>query len=149
MTTEHEISKYYGVQMKLNSVLLSALVLGLSACGGDDKEKDAESVVCTQEQSPGISVTVFDAETNLPISCGATVVINDGNYLETVTEVNLNDSDGNCLDEGPLQGAIERTGDYMVTVSQTGYQDFIDTNVMVSEGVCGVVPVEIKVSLSR
>ena len=129
--------------------MLSLLVIGLSGCGGDDKEKDSESVVCTQEIKNGISVFVFDAETNTPISCDSMVEINEGSYSEMITDVNLSDGEGNCLDTGPLQGAAERAGDYMVTVSKAGYQDYIDTNVVVSEGVCGVIPVELEVYLER
>lgn len=132
--------------MKIRYLLALLLASTIMGCG---KDEDENGTVCLQVISPGIAVYVFDKETNSPISCNSSVVIGDGSYTETITEVSLQDGDGNCVDEGPLEGAFERAGSYTVIVSKEGYQDFIATDVNVIEDVCGVITLSIEAHLSK
>ena len=131
------------MKFKFGYILMAGMVL--TGCSGDDIR---DGILCPAVVKPGIEVFVFDAETRGAISCGSVVTIEDGDFSETIVDVNRFDGSGNCDDEGPLQGAFEREGSYTVTVSKEGYEDYVDSSVEVESDVCGVITVEIGVYLT-
>src|SRR5918999_787750 len=91
---------------------------------------------CTADFRHGIVVEVRDAVTGATAAEGARLVVRDGNYVETV--------------DGPpapsltfLQAAGERPGRYDLTVSKPGYVDWTRADVLVRDGGCHVVPVQL------
>lgn len=134
--------------MKLNYFLVFFVALNIFGCGAEN-DTELGGFDCVTATYPGIAVYVFDQETGSPISCGATVVIGNGSYTETVTEVNLYDGfEGNCINFGALEGMVGK-GSYTVIVSKVGYQDYVATDVEVVEGSCGVITTDVEVYLSK
>jgi hypothetical protein len=83
---------------------------------------------CSDEALAGVAVTVLDGATGTPI-CDATVVITDGNHVETLAP--FRDS-GPC----PYFGAYERSGNYNVEASSGGRM--ASMNVIVTSETCHV-----------
>jgi len=109
--------------------LLAISLLLLSACG--------ESGPCTTSVEPGIVVEVREAGTNLPAADGATGLIMERLYTETLRQ------DG----PGALAGADERPGTYALSVSKLGYGTFDTTGIQVKSGSCHVQTVTLQVFL--
>ena len=123
-------------------ITLSIISFVLFGC----KEKltgDGDTVVCTTQAVPAIVIEVFDKQTGEAISCGATAIITDGSFSETVENI---DND-NCSDQSTLQGAHEREGVYDIIVSKENYQDWTASSVEVSASVCHVNTITLQVYL--
>ena len=103
-----------------------SLALGISACGGDEDERN---VACTTDIKPALSIRVVDATGNA-IAAGATATVTDGPFSQTVQ----NPTCDGCL----LSAANERVGVYSVVVSKAGYQDFTASNIVVTANRCHV-----------
>lgn len=122
----HRIPRQFPVRPL--AFLVTGLIL-LAACG--------ESGPCTTSVEPGIIVEVLEAGTNLPAADGATGLITERLYTETLRQ------DG----PGALAGADERPGTYALTVSKLGYGTFDTTGVEVKSGSCHVRTVTVQVFL--
>lgn len=86
----------------------------------------------------GLAVDVRAADTGEAVG-GATVVVHDGDFVETLTEVG----------SGSYFGAAERTGVYRIEVESPGYAPAVRTGVEVDDGRCDHVDtthVQIKLS---
>ena len=103
-------------------VLAAALV---TACKGQE-------IVCPSILTPGVAVEVRDAFSNAPIASGSKLVAQAGTYADSMSfPVGQPEFDG-----AHLTGAYQ-TGVYTLTVTKTGYQAWVKTNVIVTGDRCG------------
>ena len=104
------------------------ILIGAAACSG------STSPVCTTEFRPGITVYVNDSLTNAGIASGASLVVRDGSYKDSVAA-----PDGRPdLNSSPLFAAGERAGVYQVEVTKTGYAGWVKSDVEVTANQCHV-----------
>ena len=113
------------------SILISAL--GCSA---------SLSPVCTQEARPAVAVYVKDSVTNAGTASGASLVVREGSYEDSVAAPV-------GMDNSPLGAAVERAGTYQVTVTKTGYATWVKSNVRVTKDLCHVNTVTLTALLQR
>lgn len=131
----------------MNNTLFKVLVCScifLSGCGFKTTS-DGEVIACSGSVEPGIKVEVIDKETGLPISCGASSVIRDGEFFDKVK----NPSGSGCADSTALLGAYEREGTYEVSVFKEGYLDWRVEDISVSSNVCHVNTITIQAYLEK
>lgn len=100
---------------------------------------------CTAETEPAIEVEVTDSATGEPAAGGATGVLVDGAYSDSLRVIGL-DADGEGL---LLGGAFERPGTYDVRVEKGGYQVWTREGVRVRGGDCGPRTVRLTARLER
>ncbi|MEX2350697.1 MAG: hypothetical protein WD554_07435 [Flavobacteriaceae bacterium] len=101
--------------------------------------KDDDGIACTQEAKAGLNVTVKDATTNNYLGLGTTVLAKDGNYSETLINIDV------IVPE--FAGAWEREGNYILTVSAEGYVTYISETITVTSDECHVIPQQVEVLL--
>lgn len=77
----------------------------------------------------GISATVVDSSTGADITPGSYMVVRDGSYVDSASEM------GNFL-----SAAGERAGAYSVTIGRPGYSTFRRSEVVVTRDECHVHP---------
>ena len=73
----------------------------------------------------GLSVDVLATDTGQPIA-GATVIVYEGDYVETLQEVGI----------GSYYGAAERPGVYRIEIESPDYAPAVQTGVEVDDGRC-------------
>jgi hypothetical protein len=95
--------------------------------------------VCTAEFVYGLTVTVSDSATTVPLVDGTVVVVRDGAFVDSVRATVGN----NFISAG------ERAGVYSVLAHHAGYRDWIASGVRVTRGSCHVVPVGLTARLQR
>ena len=111
--------------MKQRLAIALAVALG-TGCRGQE-------LVCPLNLSPGVAVEVRDAFSGAPIASGSKLVAQAGTYADSMSfPVGQPD-----LDTAHLTGAY-RVGVYTLTVTKTGYQPWVQTNVIVTGDRCGV-----------
>lgn len=92
-----------------------------------------QEIVCPLILSPGVAVEVRDAFDNSTIASGSKLVAQAGAYADSMSfppgQPELNSSH--------LTGAYQ-PGVYTLTVTKTGYQPWVQTNVVVTAAQCGV-----------
>jgi hypothetical protein len=103
----------------------------------------SDTVVCDLSLHYGITVYVQDSVSGAFAASGARLVLRDGAYADSM-EYPANRPD---LDAGQLYGAPERPGLYSVTVRKPTYQDWMRTNVQVTQGTCHVHEVRLAARL--
>lgn len=108
------------------SLCLVGLILTLTGCS---LNLPGDGIICTEVFIFGITVFVTD-ENGTPIS-DATVIITEGQFNETLTEVQ----------DGFYPGAEERQGTYTLTIQATGFEPVIIENIVVTGDECHVTPV--------
>ncbi len=86
---------------------------------------------CSQEVRPAVRIMPRDAHAGESLSCGATGEIQEGDYVDTLSNP-VTDSDGNCSATGALLGATGRDGRYDIRVSHPGYDDWFIYDVQVT-----------------
>lgn len=113
----------------------SLCLLGLGPASGCVIER-----ACTTLYAFGVSATVRDARSGAPIS-GATLVLVDGTYRETMTSFGV---------AGSYAGAGERAGTYTLTATANGYQPSAPRTVVVTEDAegCHVVGQSVTIELT-
>jgi hypothetical protein len=102
-------------------------------------------ITCTEEGEFAVHVEVRDAATGAPAAEGATLIIREGEYVDSMR---------GSVDLPPppvLSAGLEREGTYHVVVRKSGYEDWIRENVQVRRGgECNKLqPVQLKASLRR
>ena len=117
---------------RMRPALPLLVVLAASACGATDP------IACTTQAVAGINVTVVDDATGADLADGATLVLSDGAWTESITEAF----------GGILSGAFEREGTYRVEVTREGYGAWSRTGVVVDADECHVIPVSIEARLT-
>ncbi|HSD15471.1 MAG TPA: carboxypeptidase-like regulatory domain-containing protein [Flavobacterium sp.] len=110
-------------------------LLMANQCNDDD---DGHQVNCTEEARAGLNVTVMDAATHTVLTEGVVVVATEGTYSETLELIPGSDV---------FSGAWERQGNYMLTVTKSGYQTYTSETITVDADVCHVIPQSIMVHL--
>jgi len=91
---------------------------------------------CTLEAVYGVNVSLTDTAGE-PIT-DAVLVLTDGNYQETMEE----------LRPGDYAGAVERAGEYSLSIDADGFDPVMLEGLTVSAGRCHVVPVSRNVVLT-
>lgn len=104
-----------------------SILIGAVACSG------STSPVCTDEFRAGLAVYVKDSVTRAGVASGASLVVSEGSYKDSVAGLNSPDQDN-----FPLFAAGERSGTYQVTVLKPGYATWLQSNVRVTSNVCHV-----------
>lgn len=94
-------------------------------------EDDENQVNCTMEARAGLNITVQDAVTHAVLTEGVSVVATEGAYSETLELFTGSDV---------FSGAWERRGNYILTVSKSGYQTHTSETITVTADVCHVIP---------
>jgi hypothetical protein len=104
----------------LGGIGVFALAAGCGILGPD---------ACTLEAVFGVNISLTD-EAGEPVA-GATLMLRDGGYQETMTE----------LSPGDYAGAVERAGTYSVTIEAQGLATVTLQDLRVLAGECHVTPV--------
>lgn len=104
---------------------------------------DSGDVLCTTSVDPGITLTVFDAQTGLPAAEGATATLTDGAFAETMQPFTFNGDPALTR----FQGAYERVGTYTVRVTKPGYTAFERSGVVVTRNICHVNTLSLRADL--
>jgi hypothetical protein len=120
---------------------LASLLVGVSGCNDP-----VGAIACTSEARQAINVFVRDAVSDAPIASGATLVLRDGTFADSVTSP-FGDPSNNQASLSPLN-SFERAGTYAVTVRRANYVQWDTTGVRVTEGVCHVNTVTLTARLS-
>lgn len=92
--------------------------------------------VCTLEAVYGVNVSLMDAAGE-PIT-DAVLVLTDGDYQETME----------ALRPGDYAGAVERAGDYSLSIDAAGFAPVMLEGLRVLSGRCHVVAITREVALS-
>ena len=95
-------------------------------------DKEDNGIACTEEAKAGLNITIKDAETNVYLSDGVSVIATDGSYSETLVSFDVT--------EPIFSGAYEREGNYTITVSKSGYVTYTSEIITVTSDVCHVIP---------
>ena len=119
-------------------VLLLMPVLMNTGC---EKEKTYdEGIICTLQAVSGLTVNVrLQNSTNLQAT-GITVIAKDGAYTEVLEGYTSSN-------EIIFSGAIERKGNYVITVAKMGYKTYTSNVVTVAADSCHVIPQIVNVFL--
>lgn len=118
----------------------STLVIAVVLLGCSSSPMEA---VCTLEFRYGLVVYVNDSLTNTPVASGASLVVRDGSYKDSVAYPAAS-PDLNAL---PLASAGERAGTYQVTVTKPGNLPWSMNNVRVTANQCHVNQVKLTARL--
>ncbi|HEX6749450.1 MAG TPA: hypothetical protein VF092_19295 [Longimicrobium sp.] len=113
----------------MKRLLLAAALLPLAAC-----TSPLLDTVCPDWIPPAVQVTVQDSLSGAVITPGATVVIRDGAYADSLTVPPPVETIG--LGSG-------RVGTYEVTVRKSGYRNWVKAGVQAKDGTCGVQTVNL------
>jgi hypothetical protein len=130
--------------LKVSQFLMCFNLLLLAGCY-EKTTSDGETIVCDTAALPAIVVDVFDRETGFANACGATVMIEDGDFIEQLD----NPLGDECDESFSFNGAHERDGIYNITVTKEGYQQWQQFDVVVSEGLCHVNTISLQAYMER
>lgn len=112
---------------------LVGLILILTGCS---LTLPGDGIVCTEGFIFGLTVNLTD-ESGDPVT-GATLIITDGQYVETLTD----------LQDGFFRGAGERQGTYTLTVTAAGFEPVTIEDIIVTGDECHVTPISQEVVLT-
>jgi hypothetical protein len=116
-----------------------ALCLILLAAVGCSGSPESTSPVCTLEFRYGLSVYVNDSLTGTAIASGASLVVRDGAFKDSVSHPSGRPE----LNAFPLLTAGERAGTYQISVSKPGYLPWSRSSVRITANECHVNPVSV------
>jgi hypothetical protein len=105
-----------------------SILIGAVACSG------STSPVCTLEMRPALAVYVKDSVTRAGVASGASLVVREGSYKDSVAAPNSRPD----LDNSALLAAGERAGTYQVSVLKPGYATWVQSDVRVTSTKCHV-----------
>ncbi len=131
----------------MNLHIFKLSVLGLFVLTGCNNKitDDGEVVACTEEFVSAININVFDKETGFPSSCGVTAILQDGDFIEELS----NETSDNCNDDFIFSMAGEREGKYDITIIKEGYNDWVQYDTVVTSNICHVNAITIQVYLEK
>ncbi len=119
--------------------LLCACVAGV-ACACTQSNQPNYGTICTALFAYGITVTVVDSVSGAPAGAGATLVVQDGAYSETITH-------SATSPDYSFSAAGERPGRYSLSVTRSGYKAWSASGVTVTKDACHVKGVAITARL--
>ena len=119
-----------------NACPTATLALLLAAC----TDRSDTAVACTTNVVFGVDVHVLDAVDRRSLG-GASLTLLDGNYLETMQELDP------VFAPGRYAGAAERAGTYRLEVELNGYLSQVIEGIEVTADLCHVIPVTVEVEL--
>lgn len=121
------------------AALLLAPLLA-TACGDS-----VSGPACTDIARASVAVTVEDSITGAPIASGATLVVRDGAFVDSVSfPAGQLNADSWAL---ATPNSYERPGTYDVTVRRAGYLQWEREDVTVRRATCGVATVVLRARL--
>lgn len=131
----------------MNSKLVTSSLFVLVAFSGCNEKttEDGDVVICTPVIIPALKIEVLDKDTGLANACGATVIVQDGDFIEELSNVAGDD----CNEGFTFTAADERPGQYDITVSKDGYTDWNQYDVVVSSNVCHVNTITVQAYLEK
>jgi len=92
---------------------------------------------CPQSSRAALAITIVDSVTGLPVASGASVVVSDGSFQQTI-----------AIPESPstttVGAAEDRPGSYSIVVTRPGYRDWTRSGVDVQSDGC--LPVTVAVT---
>jgi hypothetical protein len=121
--------------MKISTLLAPALCLALAACNDQ-----ALSVVCPDEAPPAVVVGVVDVNTRVSAA-------SESYGWFTVFGVTDSLRHGVRVEGVPQLFAFGPPGVYQVRVQRPGHADWVQSNVVVHEALCGPATVQIEATL--
>jgi hypothetical protein len=101
--------------------------------------------VCAEPPEFGVAAHVRDAVTSAPAAYGATLVVRDGSYADSVTGQYQGPDEQLALFLGAADG---RPGTYDVSIRKDGYLTWSREHVVAAQGRCTVKGVTFDVRLS-
>ncbi|MDQ6829696.1 MAG: hypothetical protein M3081_12615 [Gemmatimonadota bacterium] len=119
---------------------MTGMLTVLAGCSATTGPGDT---VCTAIAVASVVVTIRDAQTGEPLAAHAAGAIRSGTYADSLRP-SRTDVTGRLVS---LQGGIEQTGDFVVTVRAPAYQLWQRADVRVLRGVCHVMTVELEAQL--
>lgn len=122
---------------RLVPLRLAVTLTGLSALVACDDVFGPRA--CTLEMRPSVVVYVRDARTDAYIAAGATLILADGAFVDSVT-VPADRSSENARGLWTFESS-ERPGVYQVTVRREGYEEWVRSGVWVRGDACHVATV--------
>lgn len=121
----------------------AAVVFALAGLQGCSVASDpTEGIVCTANFAYGINVHVLDSLTNTSAATGAKLVARSGTFADSTTG-----SFGGTGDT--MVAAGEHAGTFTLTITKTGYKDWVKTGVVVTKDECHVIPVTLTALLQK
>ena len=131
----------------MNSKLIKLSLFGLLVLVGCEEKttKDGDIVLCSTQYVPALRVDVFDIETGHPNACGATVTVQDGDFVEELS----NEAGVNCNEGFTFSLAGEREGNYDITVIKEGYIDWVQYDTVVTSNVCHVNTISVQAYMDK
>lgn len=125
--------------MILGKYIGSLFAIGIALVSTDCNEPSAMTP-CTPSIEPAVTVTVSDAQTQVPLE--AKVVVRDDNFQEELKLKGVTAA-GQII----YGGAFERPGSYTVSTSKDGYETSILEKIEVVKGECHVRTRNVQVKL--
>ncbi len=122
--------------------LLLMPVIMASSCENEMIEKDKpldDGIMCTLEAKAGLNVNVSLQNSSNLEQTGITVTAKDGLYTEILVAYPPHQLFFN--------GAYERKGNYIISVSKAGYKTFVSNVIGVTKDSCHVIPQIVNVVL--
>ena len=107
------------------AVLLVSIALGCSK----------SPTVCLSIGSFAITVVVRNASTGSPAASGATLIVRDGQFADSVTGVYTGAAEVNAT---LLEAVLDRPATYDVTVRKSGFETWSREDIAVDQGECRV-----------
>ncbi|PKG81916.1 hypothetical protein CXF85_15375 [Colwellia sp. 75C3] len=131
--------------MNLRIVKLSLLSL-IALAGCEEKTtNDGDVIACTEEFSPALRINVFDKETGFPNACGATVKVQDGDFVEELT----NEAGESCTENFTFSVAGERKGTYDITVIKEDHINWVQYDTVVTANICHVNTISVQAYMDK
>jgi hypothetical protein len=131
----------------MNSKIIKLSLLGLFFLVGCDEKttEDGDVYICTAEWVPALRIDVYDKEAGVPNACGATITIQDGDFVEELS----NKNGDNCKEGFTFSMAGERKGKYDITVIKEGYIDWVQYDTVVTSNLCHVNTITVQAYLDK
>ena len=121
-------------------IILPFLVIMEISCQKD--LKTGKGLVCTEQAVSGLTVNVILQNSTILDESGISVIAKDGEYVESLRPY-ISSSQLYFL------GAIERKGNYIITVTKLGYKTFTSNINTVNADSCHVIPQIVNVVLQE
>jgi hypothetical protein len=119
------------VRAAVVAATLAALPLLTAACGNF-----VDGGACTASIEPAVVVEIRDARTGAPLASGASGVVAEGTYADSLRP--YEGAGGTTPSLFSRRAADERPGTYAVTVAHPGYQTWTATGVRAGSDACHV-----------